>query len=95
MHGAYQVGNARIGYRRSAAFKFAFVGIRRLGLLAAAIRTRRSNGNTRPHNHLLFTTPGFGDFNTFNARIINGSTPFSISTFLLSSVMSTGTPLPS
>ena len=39
--------------------------------------------------------PRFFDFKTFNARIINGSTPFSISVFLLSSLMSTGTPLPS
>ena len=52
--------------------------------------------NTRPaNNHLLFTAPPFFDFNTFKARVINGSIPSSISVFLLSSLMSTGTPLPS
>jgi hypothetical protein len=49
----------------------------------------------RAINHLLFTAPAFFDFNTFNARVINGSMPLSISVFLLSSLMSTGTPLPS
>jgi hypothetical protein len=49
----------------------------------------------RTINHRLFAGPAFFDFNTFNARVINGSMPFSISVFLLSSLMSAGTPLPS
>ena len=58
---------------------------------------RGSNGKheARAINHLLFAAPAFFDFNTFNARVINGSMPFSISVFLLGSLMSTGTPSPS
>jgi hypothetical protein len=35
------------------------------------------------------------DFSTLSARLINGSTPLFMSAFKLSSLMSTGTPLPS
>ena len=84
-----------------AAFKSALVDVRlvcdfsirwRKLLFAGA----RSNGKyeERAINH-NFAAPAFFDLNTFNARMISGSMPFSISVLLLSSLMSTGTPLPS
>jgi hypothetical protein len=90
-----------LGIVPGAAFKSALVGVKLIYDSSACWRKlfvrALSNGKHegRPINHLLFAAPALFDFNTFNARVINGSMPFSISVFLLSSLMSTGTPLPS
>jgi hypothetical protein len=88
-----------LGIVSSAAFKFAFVEGKLSTTSLACWRELFEFGdrteNTRLDNHLLFTASAFFDFNTFKARVINGSMPFAISVFLLSSLMSTGTPLPS
>jgi hypothetical protein len=89
----------QLGLDPGAAFESALVGVKLVYDFAACWRkllARAGKQEPRAINHLLFAAPAFFfDFNTFNARIINGSTPFSISVFLLSSLMSTGTPLPS
>src|ERR1700686_2548663 len=101
MHSACQIGNPRIGHRSRRGVQVRTcrgqANVRLLCVLAEAIRARWSNGKqeARAINHLLLTAPAFFDFNTFNARVINGSMPFSTSVFLLSSLMSAGTPLPS
>jgi hypothetical protein len=89
----------QLGLDPGVAFKSALVGVklndfcarcRKLLPCADPIEnTRRANQSS------LLAAPAFFDFNTFNARVINGSIPFSISIFLLSSLMSTGTPVPS
>jgi hypothetical protein len=89
-----------LGMVPGTAFKSALVGVKLMYDACAFWRklfARGSNGKheARAINHLLFAAPAFFDFNTFNARVINGSMPFSISVFLLGSLMSTGTPLPS
>jgi hypothetical protein len=99
MHSACQIGNARI-WHRSRHGQPALVGGKLTYDASAFWRklfVRRSNGKHEAGaiNHLLFAAPAFFDFNTFNARVINGSMPFSMSDFLLVSLMSTGTPLPS
>ena len=89
-----------LGIVPGAAFKSALVGVKLMydplpagGSHSRALIQRKTRGPRI--NHLLFTAPAFFDFNTFNAREINGSMPLSISVFLLSNLMSTGTPLPS
>jgi hypothetical protein len=66
-------------------------------LLANTTRSRCSNGkhDERAFDHFSFAALAFLDFNTFSARVINGSIPVSISLFMLNNSMSTGTPLPS
>jgi hypothetical protein len=89
-----------LGMVPGTAFKSALVGVK---LMETPLPSGRSNScaltngkhEARAINHLLFAAPAFFDFNTFNARVISGSMPFSISVFLLRSLMSTGTPLPS
>ena len=90
----------QLGLDPGVAFKSAVVGVKLMYDFCARCRkpppcadptenTRRANQSS------LLAAPAFFDFNTFNARVINGSIPFSISIFLLSSLMSTGTPMPS
>jgi hypothetical protein len=99
MHSACQIGNARIGHRSRrgvqvrTCLKLMYDSSACWRKLFA--RTDPTENTNPAINHLLFAAPAFFDFNTFNARIINGSMPSSISVFLLSSLMSTGTPLPS
>ena len=100
MHSACQIGNVRIGYGsrhgvqvRSCRGKAMYNAS---AFLEEAIRARRSNGKHEARSIISYSPlPAFFDFNTFNARVINGSMPFLISVFLLSSLKSTGTPLPS
>ena len=97
MHGARPIGNAS-NWPSIPAFKSALVR-------SSCTPFPRAGGtyfpridpteNKKPAIICYSPPPRFFDFNTFNAQIINGSTPFSISVFLLSSLMSTGTPLPS
>jgi hypothetical protein len=107
MHSACQIGNARIGHR-SRYGQSALVGIKLMHgspyfwmklfeRAADPTETRgpRNQSYLTRRSRVLFAGPAFFDFNTFNARLINGSMPVSISVFLLSSLMSTGTPLPS
>jgi hypothetical protein len=100
MHGARPIGNATIG-PRSRRGKSALVGVKLMHDLSACwrmllARADPTENKRRAQSIISYSPlPRFFDFNTFNARIINGSTPFSISVFLLSSLMSTGTPLPS
>ena len=70
--------------------------LRKHDKLALQIRilTTRYQPNGSP-SVILIRTPALLDFNTSSARVINGSTPSSISAFLLNSSMSTGMPLPS
>ena len=88
-----------LGIVPGTAFKSAFVGIK-LMYDASAFRRKLfvradPTEKRRPYSIISHLPPAFFDFKTFNARIINGSMPFSISVFLLGSLMSTGTPLPS
>ena len=104
MHSACQIGNARIGHR-SRHGQSALVGGKLMYDSSAfwmkLFERADPTENTRPAQSIvsyspvsvLFAGPAFFDFNTFNARLINGSMPFSISVFLLSSLMSTGMPL--
>jgi hypothetical protein len=106
MHSACQIGNARIGHR-SRHGQSELVGGKlmydpsafwiKLFERSDPTETRgpRNQSSLIRRSRVLFAGPAFFDFNTFNARLINGSMPFSISVFLLSSLMSTGTPLPS
>ena len=90
-----------LGIVPGAAFKSALVGVKLMYDLSACwrkllARADPTENKRRAQSIISYSPlPRFFDFNTFNARIINGSTPFSISVFLLSSLMSTGTPLPS
>jgi hypothetical protein len=89
-----------LGIVPGTAFKSAFV---RIKLMYDASAFRRKlfvradpTEKMRPAQSIIsHLPPAFFDFKTFNARVINGSMPFSISVFLLGSLMSTGTPLPS
>jgi hypothetical protein len=91
-----------LGIVPGAAFKSGLVGVKLMydssacwrKLFACADPTENTR-RAQSINHLIFTALAFFDFNTFNARVINGSMPFLMSVFLLSSLMSTGTPLPS
>ena len=89
-----------LGIGPGAAFESALVGIKLMRDSSACwrelfARADPTESKARALDHPLFTLPRSFDFNTFNARVINGSMPFSMSVFLLSSLMSTGTPLPS
>jgi hypothetical protein len=88
-----------LGIVPGAAFKFALVGgtLSTTPLPAGRIARGDPTENTRPAQTIISYSPLPRSliFNTFKARVINGSIPFSISVFLLSSLMSTGTPLPS
>ena len=90
-----------LGIVPAQAFKSALVGIKLMDDSSAfwmklfERADPAENTTARAINHLLFAGPTFFDFSTFNARVINGSMPFSISVCLLSSLMSTGIPLPS
>jgi hypothetical protein len=101
MHSACQVGNARIGYRprRSVQVRTCRGTLSTTPLPAGRKLFARGDPteNTRPAETIISYSPLPRSliFNTFKARVINGSIPFSISVFLLSSLMSTGTPLPS
>jgi hypothetical protein len=106
MHSACQIGNARIGHR-SRYGQSALVGVKLMYDSSAfwmkLFERADPTENTRPAQSIVsyslvprfIRRSRFFDFNTFNARVINGSMPFSISVFLLSSLMSTGMPLPS
>jgi hypothetical protein len=105
MHSARQIGNAGIGHR-SRHGQSAPVGVMLMygsSTLKKLFERADPTENTRPAQSIvsyspvprLIRGPAFFDFNTFNARVINGSMPFSISIFLLSSLMWIGTPLPS
>ena len=106
MHSGCQIGNARIGHR-SPHEQSALVGVKLMYGFSAfwmkLFERADPTENTRLSQSIvsyspvprLVRGPAFFDFNTFNARLIDGSMPFSISVFLLSSLKSTGTPLPS
>lgn len=92
----------QLGLDPGAAFESALVGVKLVYDFAACWRKLLARADPRENKSraqsIISYSPlpaFFFDFNTFNARIINGSMPFSISVFLLSSLMSTGTPLPS
>ena len=100
MHSACQIGKCR----NWASFPARAVRTCRVKLMydSSAFRMKLferadPTENTRPAQSIVSYSPvpRCFDFNTFNARVINGSMPFSISVFLLSSLISTGMPLPS
>jgi hypothetical protein len=106
MHRACQIGNAGIRHRSRLGQSALVDGKLMYGSFAFWMRlsgariqqkTPSPRGQSFPvrRSRVLFAVPALFDVSTFNARVINGSMPFSISVFLLSSLMSTGTPLPS
>ena len=61
----------------------------------AHLLMKSGTGSKGKHNQSSLRRSRFPDLNTSSALVINGSTPSSISTFVLNSSMSAGTPLPS
>jgi hypothetical protein len=104
MHSACRIGNAELGIVPGAGSPHLSRGKlmydssafwMKLFELADPTGNPRNQSSLVRRSRVLFAGPAFSGFNTFNARLINGSTPFSISAFSLSSLISTGTPLPS